>query len=63
LSAVLFVKGRWSGQEPPATTSEAICPACHRIADHCPAGYVEITGPFFTGHQEEILNLIHNIEK
>jgi hypothetical protein len=43
--------------------SEAICPACRRIADHCPAGYVEIIGPFFANHRVEILNLIRNVEK
>ena len=59
----LFVKGRWTWQEPPETVSDAICPACRRIADHCPAGYIEISGPFFPVHHEEILNLIHNVEK
>ena len=59
----LFVRGRWSWQEPPETVSETICPACRRIADHCPAGHIEISGPFFAEHHEEILNLIHNVEK
>ncbi len=39
------------------------CPACHRISENFPAGYVEIRGTFFDGHQDEILNLVHNIEK
>jgi hypothetical protein len=59
----LFVNGRWTWQEAPLQTYETICPACRRIADRYPAGYVEITGSFFAGHQDEILNLIHNVEQ
>lgn len=59
----LFVNGRWTWQEAPAKTYETICPACRRIADRYPAGYVEISGSFFPEHQAEILNLVHNVEK
>ena len=59
----LFSNGRWSWQEAPAKAHETLCPACRRIADHYPAGYIEIKGSFFAEHQDEILNLIHNVEK
>jgi NMD protein affecting ribosome stability and mRNA decay len=59
----LFVKGRWTWQESAEAVGEAICPACRRIAEHYPAGYIEISGPFFAEHREEILNLIRNVEK
>jgi hypothetical protein len=59
----LFSNGRWSWQESPAQAHEALCPACRRIADHYPAGYIEIKGSFFAEHQDEILNLVHNVEK
>lgn len=59
----LFVNGRWTWQEAPAKTYETICPACRRIADRYPAGYVEISGPFLAEHHAEILNLIANVEK
>lgn len=59
----LFVNGRWSWQEAPPNAYAGICPACRRIADRCPAGYVEITGQFLAGHWVEILNLVTNIEK
>jgi len=42
---------------------EARCPACRRAADRYPAGYVELAGAFLRAHQEEILNLIHNLEE
>ena len=59
----LFVQGRWSWAEAPAGANEVICPACRRIADHYPAGYIEIKGPFLVEHQTEILNLLRNVEK
>ncbi len=59
----LFVKGRWSWKKPPEKVYRAICPACRRIADDCPAGYVELKGAFFAEHRDEILNLVHNVEK
>lgn len=59
----LFVNGRWTWQEAPPKSYETICPACRRIAERFPAGYVEISGLFFVEHHDEILNLIHNVEK
>lgn len=58
----LFVNGRWTWQESPNQANTAVCPACRRIADHYPAGYVEIKGSFYTEHRDEILNLIQNTE-
>ncbi|MCL4296731.1 MAG: ATPase [Anaerolineae bacterium] len=59
----LFVNGRWTWQKAPPQTYETICPACRRITDRCPAGYVEISGPFLVDHHAEMLNLINNVEK
>lgn len=59
----LFVNGRWTWQEAPAKSYETVCPACRRIAERFPAGSVEIRGLFFVEHRDEILNLIHNVER
>jgi NMD protein affecting ribosome stability and mRNA decay len=59
----LFVNGRWTWQEAPPKSYETVCPACRRIAERFPAGSVEIRGLFFVEHRDEILNLIHNVEK
>ena len=59
----LFVNGRWSWKETSEETYKTVCPACQRIADCYPAGYIEIKGEFFKEHRDEIFNLIHNIEK
>ena len=59
----LFVNGRWSWGKPPKEVHETLCPACRRIAENLPAGYIEIKGRFFREHQDEILNLARNVEK
>jgi NMD protein affecting ribosome stability and mRNA decay len=59
----VFMDGRWSWKEPPADANKTRCPACQRIVDNYPAGYVELKGPFFQEHREEILNLVRNEEK
>lgn len=59
----VFANGHWSWQATPVEASEVICPACRRIADNYPAGYVEIKGPFFETHREEISNLVQNAER
>ncbi len=58
----LYIDGRWTWKPAPADANQAICPACRRIRDHYPAGILEIRGPFFRNHREEILNLIRNEE-
>lgn len=59
----LFHNGRWSWGQPPKQVHKVVCPACRRVADNCPAGYVEIRGFFFKEHREELLNLIRAEEK
>ena len=59
----LFSRGRWSWGKTKQKAYEGRCPACQRIADRYPAGYVEMKGQFFQEHQDEILNLARNIEQ
>ncbi len=59
----VYEKGRWTWNPKPSDAHEALCPACHRIADHCPKGLVTITGAFLTEHRDEILGIAHNEEK
>lgn len=62
--SALFIKGRWTWQE---TTDEeiheALCPACKRIEDNYPAGFVEMSGSFFEEHYGEIMHMIKNLER
>jgi hypothetical protein len=38
-----------------------LCPACHRIQDHCPAGEVTLAGAYLAGHRDEILARVRHI--
>ena len=58
----VFAGGRWTWQTIEGQAHETICPACRRIADNYPAGYVELNGQFFEEHHEEISNLVLNEE-
>jgi hypothetical protein len=59
----VFANGRWSWNKPTNDANKVVCPACRRVADHYPAGYIELKGDFFCRHREEISNLIHHIEE
>lgn len=58
----VYKGGRWQWLPKPAAAHQTCCPACHRIRDGFPAGYVTITGDFFSTHEQDILQLIHNHE-
>jgi hypothetical protein len=58
----LFTNGRWTWKTTDRKPNETVCPACRRISERLPSGHVELRGPFFEVHREEVLNLVRNIE-
>lgn len=58
----VYAMGRWARAPRPDDAVEHRCPACQRIEDRFPAGYVTLSGPFFHAHREEILHLVRNEE-
>ena len=58
----VYLEGRWAWWEAAVNAHAIVCPACQRIKDNFPAGYLEILGGFYGTHREEITNLIHNLE-
>ncbi len=56
----VYHKGRWQWLPRPDEAHEQLCPACHRIRDHLPAGYVTLSGGFLGQHRDEILNLVRH---
>jgi len=46
--------GRWQWGAKPAGAQDVVCPACHRIRDRFPAGFVEVGGSFFAEHKGEL---------
>jgi hypothetical protein len=58
----VFHAGRWQWLAKPKGAHLTSCPACHRVRDHFPAGYVSLAGEFFATHEQEILHLIQHRE-
>jgi NMD protein affecting ribosome stability and mRNA decay len=58
----VFQNGRWSWGTATDSANEERCPACHRIRDKFPAGFVALKGAFLAQHRDEIMNLIANHE-
>lgn len=55
----IFMEGRWRWGPVPVSAHQVVCPACQRMQDNEPAGYVVLAGPFFHDHRDEIINMIH----
>jgi len=58
----VFHTGRWQWLDKPKGAHQASCPACHRVRDGFPAGYVSLAGEFLAAHEAEILQLIQHRE-
>ena len=59
---LVYHKGRWQRAARPERANEHLCPACHRVNDRFPAGYITLAGPYMDAHGEEIRRLIRNEE-
>jgi NMD protein affecting ribosome stability and mRNA decay len=60
--SAIFHNGRWQWGDKGAGAHEHVCPACRRIQERYPAGYVTLSGPFLAQHADEISGLISNEE-
>ncbi|HEX4781748.1 MAG TPA: BCAM0308 family protein [Usitatibacter sp.] len=58
----VFMEGRWAWARKPDEYLEQNCPACQRIQDEFPAGYVTIKGEFIKQHRDEIIALMKSKE-
>ena len=59
----IFHDGHWQWGQAPAGAHETLCPACHRIHDHCPAGFLILSGALLVEHREDILRLLRHVEQ
>jgi len=50
--------GRWQWLQAAAGAAEFRCPACRRIDDDFPAGFLTIEGNFFDRHRVELMHLV-----
>ena len=57
----VFLEGRWQWASTTTTdANEELCPACRRIREKVPAGFLTLSGGFFENHRDEIMKLVHN---
>ena len=57
----VFLEGRWQWASNTTTkANEELCPACRRIREKVPAGFLTLSGGFFENHRDEIMKLVHN---
>ena len=55
--------GRWRWEGAGFGARKVLCPACHRVRDGLPAGYVKLEGEFIAGHRDEILACVRRCER
>ncbi len=55
---VVFRRGRWTWGRPSKDSIATTCPACLRIHDQFPGGYVTLKGPFVDAHRDELRKLV-----
>lgn len=60
---VVFSKGRWAWGPVPKDAISTTCPACLRIHDRFPGGYVTLKGPFVQAHRDELKKLVEAREE
>lgn len=56
----VYHAGRWQWGDQPKNAHKDMCPACHRIHDKMPAGFLTLSGDFFKQHRNEIMHLVHH---
>ncbi len=59
----MYRAGRWTWGAPPADAKRVVCPACQRIRDDYPGGYLTLRGGFLGEHADELVALSRNIEE
>jgi hypothetical protein len=58
----VYQHGRWARGPAPEGAHGVLCPACHRIRDKQPAGYLTLSGILVEGDREELVRIARNVE-
>jgi len=58
----IYHHGRWTWGAATADAHQHTCPACQRIRDKFPAGYITLKGDFAREHHDEIVQAMRNCE-
>lgn len=59
--SAVYHDGQWQWITAPSNAQHAKCPACRRIHEKIPAGYVTIAGEFVQTHFDELTGLIQTL--
>jgi hypothetical protein len=59
----VFSRGRWTWGAAPEGANRVECPACHRIRDRQPAGFITFTGALTADERAALVHLARNVEK
>ena len=57
-----YRNGRWSWGKAEPGLARVTCPACQRIADDYPGGWLAVKGDFYLDHRDEILARMRQCE-
>ncbi len=60
---VVYHKGRWQWIARPEGAHATLCPACQRMHDRYPGGFLTLSGEFLAKHRDEIVHLARNVEE
>lgn len=53
--SAIFHDGRWQWSAAPANAHKTLCPACRRIHEKFPAGYLTLEGDYAREHRADLL--------
>lgn len=56
----VFHDGRWQWLSAPPDAEPQMCPACRRVRDRLPAGFLTLDGEFFHAHRAEIMSRVQS---
>ena len=59
----VFHHGRWAWATASEGAARTECPACHRIRDQQPAGFITLAGVRTNEEREELTRLVRNVER
>jgi len=57
---MVYHGGRWRWEEAPGAATSDTCPACRRVHDNLPAGWLIADGSFVAAHRAELISIIRN---
>jgi hypothetical protein len=59
----VYRDGRWIWAPRGGPAHAVLCPACQRVRDAFPGGYVRLAGDYFSAHRSEILHRVRACER